>query len=134
MEYFSILNFDREPFSNSPDPRFFFHSRQHRDCLNKVEIAIRLKRGLSVILGDVGTGKSTLCRELIRKLAEDEKIDTHLFLTPPVRQRYPVPLRGFRGHYGHCRRRGGRMDPQRANQEPPVPGRHGKRPHRGTDY
>ncbi|SDB34315.1 general secretion pathway protein A [Desulfonatronum thiosulfatophilum] len=82
MEYYSILNFDREPFSNSPDPRFFFHSRQHHECLNKIEISIRLKRGLCVILGEVGTGKSTLCRELIRRLAEDDMISTHLIMDP----------------------------------------------------
>ena len=82
MEYYSILNFDREPFSNSPDPRFFFHSRQHHECLNKIEISIRLKRGLCIVLGEVGTGKSTLCRELIRRLSEDDRMSTHLILDP----------------------------------------------------
>ena len=60
MEYFSILNLNKEPFSNSPDPDFFFHSRQHLDCLQKLELSLRLRRGLNVIIGDVGTGKTTL--------------------------------------------------------------------------
>jgi len=32
MDYFTILNLNREPFSNSPDPDYFYHSRQHLDC------------------------------------------------------------------------------------------------------
>ena len=82
MDYFNILNLKKEPFSNSPDPKFFFQSRQHLDCLQKLELALRLRRGLNVIIGDVGTGKTTLCRQLIRRLASDEEIETHLILDP----------------------------------------------------
>ena len=82
MDYYSILNLKKEPFSNSPDPKFFFQSRQHLDCLQKLELALRLHRGLNVIIGDVGTGKTTLCRQLIRKFAYNEEIETHLILDP----------------------------------------------------
>ncbi|MBA4369368.1 MAG: hypothetical protein C0403_17220 [Desulfobacterium sp.] len=82
MDYFEILNLSKEPFSNSPDPEFFFQSRQHKDCLQKLEISIRLRRGLNVVVGDVGTGKTTLCRQLIQKFSTDEKIETYLMLDP----------------------------------------------------
>lgn len=82
MDYFKILNLSREPFSNSPDPDFFFHSGKHIECLQKTELSLRLLRGLSVIIGDVGTGKTTLCRQLIRNFADDEKMETHLILDP----------------------------------------------------
>ncbi len=82
MDYFSILNLDREPFSNSPDPDFFFQSRQHVDCLQKLELAIRLKRGLSVVIGAVGAGKTTLCRTLLKRFASDSAIESHLILDP----------------------------------------------------
>ncbi len=82
MDYFSILNLKKEPFSNSPDPEFFFQSRQHLDCLQKLELALRLRRGLNVIIGDVGTGKTTLCRQLIRRFTTNEDIETHLILDP----------------------------------------------------
>lgn len=82
MEYFEILNLQREPFSNSPDPDFFFQSRQHLDCLQKLEIALRLRRGLNVVVGDVGTGKTTLCRQLIRRFSADKGVETHLILDP----------------------------------------------------
>jgi general secretion pathway protein A len=82
MDYFSILNLKREPFSNSPDPEFFYHSRQHLDCLQKLELSLLLRRGLNVIIGEVGTGKTTLCRQLIRRFAQKEEIETHLILDP----------------------------------------------------
>ena len=82
MEYFNILSLKQEPFSNSPDPEFFFHSREHLECLQKLELSLLLRRGLNVIIGDVGTGKTTLCRQLIRRFAKREEINTHLILDP----------------------------------------------------
>jgi len=82
MDYFDILDLEREPFSNSPDPDFFYRSVQHTGCLQQLELAIRLRRGLNVVVGDVGTGKTTLCRELIRRFAGESKITTFLLLDP----------------------------------------------------
>ncbi|RQD67101.1 MAG: transposase, partial [Desulfonatronovibrio sp. MSAO_Bac4] len=82
MDYFRLLDFYTEPFSNSPDPEFFYGSASHVDCLQKLEISIRLKRGLCVVVGQVGAGKTTLCRRLIRDLKDDPEIDTHLILDP----------------------------------------------------
>jgi len=82
MEYFRLLNLSREPFSNSPDPEFFYHSDEHVGCLQKLELAIRLRRGLNVVIGDIGTGKTTLCRHLIRLFAADDQLQTHLVLDP----------------------------------------------------
>ncbi|MBU1053658.1 MAG: AAA family ATPase [Proteobacteria bacterium] len=86
MDYFRILNLNQEPFSNSPEPEFFFQSMKHLGCLQKIELAVRLRRGLNVVLGDVGTGKTTLCRQLILKFSESEDdsndIQTHLLMDP----------------------------------------------------
>ncbi|HUV50716.1 MAG TPA: AAA family ATPase [Anaerolineae bacterium] len=82
MDYFSILNLKKEPFSNSPDPEFFFQSWQHLACLQKLELSVRLRRGLNVVIGDVGTGKTTLCRQIIRRFAAEEATETHLILDP----------------------------------------------------
>jgi len=82
MDYFEVINLKKEPFSNSPDPDFFFRSNTHVDCLQKVELSIRLKKGLAVVIGDVGTGKTTLCRQMVRKFANDDQIETHLILDP----------------------------------------------------
>lgn len=86
MEYFKILNLIREPFSNSPEPEFFYQSPKHIRCLQQLELAIRLRRGLNVVLGDVGTGKTTLCRRLITAFAEadtaSDAVETHLLMDP----------------------------------------------------
>jgi general secretion pathway protein A len=86
MEYFKILNLDREPFSNSPEPDFFYQSPQHIRCLQKIELAVRLRRGLNVVMGHVGTGKTTLCRHLIAQFADVETtetaVETHLLMDP----------------------------------------------------
>ena len=55
MEYFNLLEFNREPFSNSPEPEFLFASPQHSACLQRLELAIRLRRGLNIVIGAVGT-------------------------------------------------------------------------------
>ncbi len=83
MEYFALLHLQKEPFSTSPDPEMFFNSTQHQGCLQKLELAIRLKRGLSVVIGDIGTGKSTLCRQLIQLLSKENiQILPYLILDP----------------------------------------------------
>jgi len=82
MDYYTTLNLDQEPFSNSPDPGLFFNSKQHLEALQKLEISIRLKRGLNVITGDVGTGKTTLSRQLIQKISHDKSIKYFLILDP----------------------------------------------------
>jgi general secretion pathway protein A len=88
MEYYHILNFKKEPFSNSPEPDFLFQSPQHTTCLQMLELAVRLRRGLNVVIGDVGTGKTTLCRKLIQNFsfttADSPEIETHLLLDPAL--------------------------------------------------
>ena len=82
MSYYQILGLEKEPFSTSPDPAFFYQSRAHRTALANLMIELQLKRGLSVILGDVGTGKTTLGRKLIQMLRERNSYLFHLILDP----------------------------------------------------
>ena len=85
MNYYNILNFKKEPFSNSPEPEFLFQLPQYTICLQKLELAVRLRRGINVVIGDIGTGKTTLCRKLIQNFsatADSTEIETHLLLDP----------------------------------------------------
>ncbi len=82
MSYFKVLGFSKEPFSTSPDPDFFYLSREHEAALANILIELRLKRGLSVILGDVGTGKTTLSRKLIKELKDRDDFVFHIILDP----------------------------------------------------
>jgi general secretion pathway protein A len=82
MSYYSALLLEKEPFSTSPDPAFFYDSRQHHAALVKLMIEIRLKRGLSLVLGDAGTGKTTLSRKLFQMLKERDDIVSGMILDP----------------------------------------------------
>ncbi|MDD5130336.1 MAG: AAA family ATPase [Candidatus Omnitrophica bacterium] len=82
MSYFKVLGFEKEPFSTSPDPDFFYLSKEHESALANILIELRLKRGLSVILGDVGTGKTTLSRKLIQELKDRPDFVFHIILDP----------------------------------------------------
>jgi len=89
MSYFEYLGLEKEPFSTSPDPVFFYHSVEHTTALKRLEIAIRLRRGLSLILGDVGTGKTTLCRTLLQIFnGEEDKFIFHMILDPNYKTEY----------------------------------------------
>lgn len=82
MSYFKVLGFEKEPFSTSPDPEFFYLSKEHETALTNTLVELRQKRGLNVILGDVGTGKTTLSRKLIQELKQREDFIFHIILDP----------------------------------------------------
>ena len=78
--YESHLGCQERPFALVPDPRYFFASRGHKEALNHLLYGIRREEGFVVITGEVGTGKTTLCRTLLRKL--DPQIETAVILNP----------------------------------------------------
>lgn len=82
MNYYSILGLQKEPFSTSPDPNFLYRSKSHISALYKLEIAIRLRRGLCLLLGDVGTGKTTIARALIQSFKNEPSFIFHIILDP----------------------------------------------------
>ena len=82
MSYYQNLGMNKEPFSTSPDPAFMYLSAKHKAALCKLQIAIKLKRGLSVLLGEVGTGKTTLSRKISQILAQDNDVCFHMILNP----------------------------------------------------
>ncbi len=86
--YFKVLGLNKEPFSTSPDPGFFYHSPNHDTALKRLEIALRLRRGLSLVLGDVGTGKTTLSRALLQKFQDDEDYVFHIILDPGFKNEF----------------------------------------------
>jgi len=88
MSYYTVLGFQKEPFSTSPDPDFFYQSYEHKAALTNILIEIRLKRGLSVILGDVGIGKTTLSRKLFQLLSVRENICEYMILDPSYDSEY----------------------------------------------
>jgi general secretion pathway protein A len=82
MSYYEVLGLKAEPFSTSPDPSFFFLSKGHKAALYRLRIALKLKRGLCVIMGDVGIGKTTLSRKLAQVLREEPDVSLYMVLNP----------------------------------------------------
>lgn len=80
--YYKLLGLSQEPFSTSPDPQFFYYSQSHKTALKRLEIQIRLRRGMSVIFGDVGTGKTTLSRILLQEFAQDKDHEFYIMMDP----------------------------------------------------
>jgi general secretion pathway protein A len=71
MSYAEHFGLDREPFSNAPDARFYFDSEQHSQALIRLMYAVDSNKGLAVLVGGVGTGKTTLARRMLDNLSED---------------------------------------------------------------
>ena len=82
MSYYKLLGLSKEPFSTSPDPAFFFLSKEHKAAFCRLQVAVSLRRGMSVVIGDVGAGKTTLSRKLAQVLSDDEGISFHMVLNP----------------------------------------------------
>jgi len=71
MSYLEHYGLEREPFSNAPDARFYYNSEQHSQALLRLMYAVDSNKGLAVLVGGVGTGKTTLARRMLDNLPED---------------------------------------------------------------
>jgi type II secretory pathway predicted ATPase ExeA len=71
MSYLGHYGLDREPFSNAPDARFYYNSDLHSQALLRLMYAVDSNKGLAVLVGGVGTGKTTLARRMLDNLPED---------------------------------------------------------------
>jgi len=69
--YNSYFNLEENPFSIAPDPRFLYMSEQHREALAHLMYALKSDGGFVLLTGDVGAGKTTVCRCLLEQLPED---------------------------------------------------------------
>jgi len=67
--YFKFFKFKEAPFNMTPNSRFFFESSNHTEALSTLIYAIEERKGFVVITGNIGSGKTTVCRTLLNKLA-----------------------------------------------------------------
>ncbi len=82
MSYYRLFGLKTEPFSTSPHPDFFYLSKIHTAILYKAQILMELRRGLGLILGDVGVGKTTLLRKLYVTISNESNYSPHVILDP----------------------------------------------------
>ncbi len=78
--YHDCYQFQENPLSETCDPAFFFSSSHHTEAFAHLLYGIKQRKGILVVTGEIGTGKTTLCRTLLNHL--DEKTKTALILNP----------------------------------------------------
>ncbi|MBU1112299.1 MAG: AAA family ATPase [Candidatus Omnitrophica bacterium] len=78
--YLELYGLKKTPFNITSDPHFFFESLPHKEALASLFYGIQERKGIILITGEVGTGKTTLCKVLLKKLPTTTK--TSLILNP----------------------------------------------------
>ena len=77
LEYYGLTE---PPFNITPNPRFLFYSAKHREAFNHLLYGIRERKGFVQLTGEVGAGKTTICRAMMDELSENYA--TALILNP----------------------------------------------------
>ncbi len=78
--YEQFYGFYESPFNITPDPRFLFFSDRHQEAFDHLVFGLRERKGFIQVTGEVGTGKTTLCRALLEELGPNYR--TALILNP----------------------------------------------------
>lgn len=81
--YQSFYGLKEMPFNITPDPNFLYLSPTHQEALQHIKYGVVEKKGFIVLTGEVGCGKTTLCRHFINEIDED-KYETALILNPRI--------------------------------------------------
>lgn len=71
MSYLDFYGLQIEPFSNAPNERFYYNSAQHARALTRIMYVAETMKGLAVVVGDIGTGKTTLARKVLDSLPSE---------------------------------------------------------------
>jgi type II secretory pathway predicted ATPase ExeA len=71
LDYLAYFQLKEHPFSNVVDSRFYYNSPLHADAMLKLKYAVDTRKGLAVVIGGIGTGKTTLARRFLEELDEN---------------------------------------------------------------
>jgi len=71
VSYLDFYGLQIEPFSNAPNERFYYNSAQHARALTRIMYVAETMKGLAVVVGDIGTGKTTLARKVLDSLPSE---------------------------------------------------------------
>jgi general secretion pathway protein A len=79
--YEAFFGLKDKPFSLTPNPRYVFYSQQYREAEGQLLYGINNREGFMLVTGQPGTGKTTLCRDLLEKL-DRNKVHSALIFNP----------------------------------------------------
>jgi putative secretion ATPase (PEP-CTERM system associated) len=79
--YENYYGFNERPFQLSPDPRFFFATSHHQRALSYLQYGLDQREGFIVITGPIGTGKTTIARNLLSTIGDDNIVAAQLVTT-----------------------------------------------------
>src|SRR5258708_6123929 len=80
MSYENFYGLKEQAFSNAPDSRFYFESSQHAEAMVRMLHAVDTMKGLTVVVGDIGAGKTLLARKALEKLEQDSQYEATLLV------------------------------------------------------
>lgn len=72
FSYLSYFGLKELPFENTPDPKFFYFSKEHEEALARIVYVITHKKQLSMVTGEYGSGKTLLCNIIPTKFPLDK--------------------------------------------------------------
>ena len=72
--YCSYYHFKEKPFNLLPDPDYLYLSSKHQSALNHLDYGLTDQTGFIIVIGDMGTGKTTLLKHLVQKLDESVQV------------------------------------------------------------
>jgi general secretion pathway protein A len=73
LSYEQHFGLVEQPFSNAADSRFYYESDQHQEAMLRIQHSVSTMKGLTVVIGGPGAGKTLLARHVLEKLEQDEK-------------------------------------------------------------
>jgi type II secretory pathway predicted ATPase ExeA len=80
--YEAYWGLKEKPFENTPDPRFFYYSQQHREAVARMMYVVREHKGAALFTGDYGCGKTLLTRVLWHELQQENRYQAAFILNP----------------------------------------------------
>lgn len=78
--YLQYFNLKEEPFNITPDPRFLFGTEQHEAAIESLCYGISERKGFALLTGEIGTGKTTLCRAVLSRV--ENNTDVSIIVNP----------------------------------------------------
>lgn len=72
--YKTFFGLEEAPFNLTPDPRFLFLSQRHREAIAALMFGINERKGFIALTGEIGSGKTTICRALMNELTSNAKV------------------------------------------------------------